>query len=69
MISEEEFNSLGDLVEANIQGARPAEEVQTELFYAILNELRTTRRSIVELQEQFDKVTAYGNAMLTEVAR
>ena len=31
MISEEEFNSLGDLVEANIQGARPAEEVQTSL--------------------------------------
>lgn len=66
MTNDAEFKYLGDMVETAILGANPIEEAQTELLYAILAELRTNREATMRLQEQFDKVTAYGNAMLTE---
>lgn len=43
MIDDAEFNSLGDMVEASIMGARPVEEVQVELLWAILKEVRSMR--------------------------
>lgn len=69
MITEEEFNSLGDLVESYIAGARPVEEAQTELLYAILKELRALRKSNEQLAKQFDQVSASGNVLATERMR
>ena len=68
MIDDEKFNSLGDMVDAHIQGSRPVEEVSVELLYAILSEMRTLRKSNHQLAEQFNIVSSGGNALLTERA-
>lgn len=57
MIDDAEFNSLGDMVEASIMGARPVEEVQVELLYAMLKEMRSTRKAITEIQQNMDANT------------
>lgn len=63
MIDDAEFNSLGDMVEASIMGARPVEEVQVELLWAILKELRGNRESTQQLARQFDQASSGGWAM------
>lgn len=64
MIDDAEFNSLGDMVEASVMGARPVEEVQVELLWAILKELRSNREMTQQLANQLDEVTL-GGAIFT----
>lgn len=66
MIDDAEFNSLGDMVEASIMGARPVEEVQVELLWAILKELRSMRKSSDQMYEQFNRVSGSGTVLLME---
>lgn len=75
MLTQAEFNSLGDMVEACVQGARPVEEVQVELLYGILKEFRTMRRLMevsdqraARMAEQFNRISDGGNSLLTERA-
>lgn len=69
MITDEQANELNESVMLLCKDASPSDKAMVGVMTAILNELRTLRKSTMQLQEQFDKVTAYGNAMLTEVAR
>lgn len=66
MITDEQFNQLGGIVVAHMQGCRPVEEAQIELLSAILTELRSLRKSNDKLAKQFDAVSAGGNVLLTE---
>lgn len=64
MISDAQFQELGDLVTSHMQGCRPVETAQIELLAAILTELRTIRKDQAKLVAQFGAVSGAGQSVL-----